>query len=122
MWIFISIFTIIALLLGLVVMGSRSTSQSFPTGTLKVARLSPSSFYSPGRMIMVRINNTSPSALMLGSPYRVERKETGEIVVGTSKLKAIVLAGVGKKSASPQTVAPIQLTGTNHGPWRLLLP
>ena len=75
-----------------------------------------------GRTEPLRVINISSNAILIGSQYRVERKDTGEIVAATRKAKATVLPGKSRKNSMPQTVAYTQLTGTNHGPWRLLVP
>jgi hypothetical protein len=74
------------------------------------------------RNAILSIENKGGSALLLWEPCRIERKETGRIVVGGSQNKALPLRGTNSaKGFSAQTVI-VQLTGTNHGPWRLLVP
>jgi hypothetical protein len=84
-------------------------------------------WYRPPHMLftgppVLTIRNNGSGALLVWEPCRTERKETGRIVVGGIQTKVRPLSGASSSSGPGMLIMPIELKGTNHGPWRVLLP
>jgi hypothetical protein len=80
------------------------------------------SFVSPTRLQTLTVENRSASTLLLWQPCRIERKETGRIIVAGSSTRTLVLMGTNTTAGPRQQFVMVQLSGTNRGPWRLLVP
>jgi hypothetical protein len=72
---------------------------------------------------MVSIENNGSSSLLIWQPCRVERKETGRIVADATRNKPLPLRGTNSAGAGTRLqMMTVELPGTNHLPWRLLVP
>jgi len=99
-------------------------AQSSRPGTVKISLM----HHGGGRMAMMTVSNASGAPVMIWGPSEVERKEDGSVVVGSmgamsGKASGMFLRGGMKgRGGGMQQFVMIQLTGTNHGPWRLRVP
>ena len=71
---------------------------------------------------MLRVENKSGNALLLWEPCRIERKETGRIIVAGTQQRVMTLRGTNTAKGAAGTLLLVELTGTNHGPLRVLVP
>ena len=66
-------------------------------------------------------DNRGGGAIVIWEPGRIERKETGKVTVGGTRVQALAIAGTNVFKAPHVQIIAVELTGTNYGPWRILL-
>jgi hypothetical protein len=95
------------------------TTASPQLSTLKITVLSSSAH----RMhVPLLFDNQGGGAIVIWEPGRIERKETGRVTVGGTRVQALAVAGTNVSKAPHVQIIAVELTGTNYGPWRVLLP
>jgi hypothetical protein len=117
-WIVLAIVLLALLALGIVVF--TQTTGRPQSNTLSI-KLSPGGGFA-GRA-MVTIENKSSASILIWQPIRIERKETGRIVADATMNRPLPLRGTNSAGAGARIrMVSLELPGTNHGPWRLLVP
>lgn len=116
-WIILAIILLALLALGVVVF--TQTTARLQSDALSI-KLSPAGF--TGRAI-VTIENKGGGSVLIWQPLRVERRETGRIVADATMNRPLPLRGTNSAGAGLRIrTVMVELPGTNHGPWRLLVP
>jgi hypothetical protein len=117
-WIVLAIVLLVLLALGVVVF--TQTTGRPQSNTLSI-KLSPGGGFAS--RAMVTIENKGGASVLIWQPVRIERKETGRIVADATMNRPLPLRGTNSTGAGSRIrMVSVELPGTNHGPWRMLVP